>query len=185
MVVELADCNIKWCHSRGCPDDLPHWRRVPGFPVFGVGQPSEAGFSKVSEKVSKDKCIWFNMRQEPVAYVGGQPVTPRKSVNPHDNIEIPGKVDDMDKLEVRQLESYRQKDFFFFNFRINLLRTWRAGNVARGMSTSSVTRRTPRTPWTERSSRSRSSWRTLRITKRFSPNSLLVPWTACQSSGKL
>ena len=113
MVVELADCNIKWCHSRGCPDDLPHWRRVPGFPVFGVGQPSEAGFSKVSEKVSKDKCIWFNMRQEPVAYVGGQPVTPRKSVNPHDNIEIPGKVDDMDKLEVRQLESYRQKDFFF------------------------------------------------------------------------
>merc|ERR1712110_857058 len=86
MVVELADCNIKWCHSRG-------------FPVFGVGQPSEAGFSKVSEKVSKDKCIWFNMRQEPVAYVGGQPVTPRKTVNPHDNMEIPGKVDDMDNLE--------------------------------------------------------------------------------------
>ena len=159
MVVELADCNIKWCHSRGCPDDLPHWRRVPGFPVFGVGQPSEAGFSKVSEKVSKDKCIWFNMRQEPVAYVGGQPVTPRKSVNPHDNIEIPGKVDDMDKLEVRQLESYRQKDFFF-NFRINLLRIWRAGSVARGMSTSSVTRRTLKIPWIGKNSRSPSSWRT-------------------------
>ena len=30
MVVELGDCNIKWCHSRGAPDDLPHWRRVPG-----------------------------------------------------------------------------------------------------------------------------------------------------------
>ena len=77
MVVELADCNIKWCHSRGCPDDLPHWRRVPGFPVFGVGQPSEAGFSKVSEKVSKDKCIWFNMRQEPDVYINGQPVCAR------------------------------------------------------------------------------------------------------------
>merc|ERR1712241_588179 len=109
MVVELGDCNIKWCHSRGCPDDLPHWRRVPGFPVFGVGQPSEAGFSKVSEKVSKDKLIWFNMRQEPVAYVGGQPVTPRKSVNPHDNMEIPGKVDDMDKLEDKFVENLESR----------------------------------------------------------------------------
>jgi len=108
MVVELGDCNIKWCHSRGCPDDLPHLRRVPGFPVFGVGQPSEAGFAKLPEKVAKEKTIWFNMRQEPVAYVAGQPVTPRKSVNPHDNIEIPGKVDDMDALEeklVKELES--------------------------------------------------------------------------------
>ena len=102
MVVELSDCNVKWCHSRGAPDDLPHWRRVPGFPVFGVGQASEAGFAKIAEKVTKgDKLIWFNMRQEPVAYVGGQPVTPRKTPNPHDNIEIPGKVEDMDALEVR------------------------------------------------------------------------------------
>lgn len=108
MVVELGDCNIKWCHSRGTPDELPHWRRVPGFPVYGVGQPSESGFPKIAEKVTKDKLIWFNMRQEPVAYVGGQPVTPRKSPNPHDNLEIPGKVEDMEKLEeafVANLES--------------------------------------------------------------------------------
>merc|ERR1712117_61163 len=99
MVVKLDECNVKWCHSRGTPDELPHWRRVPGFPVYGVGQPSEEGFSKIADKVTKDKLIWFNMRQEPVAYVGGQPVTPRKSPNPHDNIEIPGKVEDMEKLE--------------------------------------------------------------------------------------
>jgi len=108
MVVELGDCNIKLCHSRGCPDDCPHWRRVPGFPIFGVGQPSGAGFGKIAEKIPKEKTIWFNMRQEPVAYVGGQPVTPRKTLNPHDNIEIPGKVPDMDALEgklVEQLES--------------------------------------------------------------------------------
>jgi len=108
MVVELSDCNIKLCHSRGCPDDLPHWRRVPGFPVFGVGQPSEDGFAKIAEKVPKEKTVWFNMRQEPVAYVAGQPVTPRKTINPHDNIEIPGKIPDMDALEgklVEQLES--------------------------------------------------------------------------------
>ena len=108
MVVELGDCNIKWCHSRGAPDELPHWRRVPGFPVFGVGQPSESGFPKIAEKVSKDKLIWFNMRQEPVAYVGGQPVTPRKTPNPHDNIEIPGNVEDMEKLEVTTFYSDQQ-----------------------------------------------------------------------------
>ena len=136
MVVELSDCNIKWCHSRGCPDDLPHWRRVPGFPVYGVGQPSEAGFSQVSEKVSKDKCIWFNMRQEPVAYIGGQPVTPRKSVNPHDNLEIPGKVDDMDKLEVRRgtlTNKQTNKSPTNFYCRTSLWRLWRARNVEREM----------------------------------------------------
>merc|ERR1711936_176401 len=47
---------------------------------------------------------WFNMRQEPVAYVGGQPVTPRKTPNPHDNIEIPGNVEDMEKLEDKFLK---------------------------------------------------------------------------------
>merc|ERR1712227_526848 len=106
-MVELGDCNIKLDHSRGCPDDLPSWRRVPGFPVFGVGQPSEAGLSKIPEKVSKDKLIWFNMRQEPVVYVGGQSVTARKTAAPHDNLEVPGKAEDMDKLEeklVKELE---------------------------------------------------------------------------------
>merc|ERR1739838_926000 len=55
MVVELGDCNIKLCHSRGCPDDCPHWRRVPGFPVFGVGQPSEAGFPKLQKNCQRRK----------------------------------------------------------------------------------------------------------------------------------
>ena len=102
MVVELRNATVDYCHSRGAPEELPHGRRVPGFPVFGLGQASESGFSKIAEKVTKgDKLIWFNMRQEPVAYVGGQPVTPRKTPNPHDNIEISGKVEDMDALEVR------------------------------------------------------------------------------------
>jgi len=110
MVVELSDCNIKLCHSLGCPDDLPNWRRAPGFPVFGVGQPTEAGITKVAEKVPRgesgeNKVIWFNMRQEPVAYVGGQPVTPRMTKNPHNNIDIPGKVSDMDALEQKLVET--------------------------------------------------------------------------------
>lgn len=87
MAVDLGECTIKLCHSLGPSDDLPNWRRVSGFPVYGLGQPTEAGFAKVPEKVGKEKTIWFNCRQEPVAYVGGHSVTPRKTVNPHSNIE--------------------------------------------------------------------------------------------------
>ena len=29
----------------GTPDPLPNWRQVPGFPVFGVGQPTEKGLT--------------------------------------------------------------------------------------------------------------------------------------------
>lgn len=88
MGVNLEDCNIKLCHSLGPSDDLPNWRRVAGFPVFGVGQPTEQGFSKIPEKVAKDKTIWFNCRQEPVAYVGGHSVTPRQVATPHANLEV-------------------------------------------------------------------------------------------------
>merc|ERR1719266_1922720 len=66
-MVDLGECNIKMCHSLGPPiEDLPNWRRVPGFPVFGVGQPTEKGFEKIPDKIGKEKTIWFNCRQEPV-----------------------------------------------------------------------------------------------------------------------
>merc|ERR1712130_796579 len=86
--VDLGECTIKLCHSLGPPsEDLPNWRRVPGFPVFGVGQPTEKGFAKIPEKIGKEKTIWFNCRQEPVAYVNGVSVTARSKKNPHANIE--------------------------------------------------------------------------------------------------
>merc|ERR1712203_60485 len=87
-MVDLGECNIKLCHSLGPPsEDLPNWRRVPGFPVYGVGQPTEKGFAKIPEKIGKEKTIWFNCRQEPVAYVNGVSVTARSKKNPHANIE--------------------------------------------------------------------------------------------------
>merc|ERR1711863_82120 len=87
-MVDLGECNINMCHSLGPPiEDLPNWRRVPGFPVFVVGQPTEKGFEKIPDKIGKEKTIWFNCRQEPVAYVNGVSVTPRSKKNPHANIE--------------------------------------------------------------------------------------------------
>merc|ERR1711988_1531470 len=63
----------------GCPN----FRRVPGYKVYLCGQPTTEGFEKCLEKVCgsiypKDgKIIWFNLRQEPVVYVIGQPLCAR------------------------------------------------------------------------------------------------------------
>ena len=129
IMVELSECNIKLDHSLGCPDDAPNWRLVPGFPIYGVGQPTNDGFNKVIsvsvkalnfhfsmkiiEKISDDTLVWFNTRQEPVAYVNGQPVTPRDKTNPHGNLDIGGKVEQMDQLEVNLIISRNIHTFLF------------------------------------------------------------------------
>merc|ERR1711892_504456 len=86
--MDLSKCSIKLDHSLGTPEPCLNWRAVPGFPVFGTGQPTEAGFVQIVEKLSKDKIIWFNLRQEPVAYIGGLPVAPRLAEEPHGNVEV-------------------------------------------------------------------------------------------------
>jgi len=64
-------------------DGVPNFRRVPGYKVFCCGQPTLAGFTKAIEKAIGDKwpkdgpIIWLNMRQEAIAYVGGNPVCAR------------------------------------------------------------------------------------------------------------
>ena len=68
--MDLTACTIKLDHSVGSPEPLLNWRQSVGFPVFGSGQPTEEGFKAVVEKLNpKEKVIWFNMRQEPVAYI--------------------------------------------------------------------------------------------------------------------
>merc|ERR1719308_315525 len=63
----------------GCPN----FRRVPGFKVYCCGQPTIQGFENALNKVCGDKypkdgpIIWFNLRQEPVVYVNGDPICAR------------------------------------------------------------------------------------------------------------
>merc|ERR1712226_45533 len=86
-VMDLAKCTIKLDHSVGNPEPLVNWRQSVGFPVFGAGQPTEEGFKAVVEKLNpKEKLVWFNMRQEPVAYIGALPVALRAADAPHTNI---------------------------------------------------------------------------------------------------
>jgi len=60
----------------------PNLRRLPGFPLFGTGQPTIDGFEKILEKVlskygAEKNVFWVNLRQEPVVYVNKAPFTGR------------------------------------------------------------------------------------------------------------
>merc|ERR1719188_104697 len=111
--MDTSKCTIKLDHSVGTPEPCTNWRQAVGFPVYGTGQPTEEGFNKVVETLSaKDKVIWFNMRQEPVAYIGGLPVALRKPEEPHINIEVAGSDKDVDAMEVKLIKEIqaREKD---------------------------------------------------------------------------
>merc|ERR1712123_127028 len=64
-------------------DGCPNFRRVPGYKVYCCGQPTVKGFEAALNKVCGDiypkdgKIIWFNLRQEPVVYVNGEPICAR------------------------------------------------------------------------------------------------------------
>jgi len=67
-------------------DGAPNWRRMPGFPIYGTGQPAQADLEKCLEQVTKKydeqkKVLWVNLRQEPVVYVNGKPYSLRMSDN--------------------------------------------------------------------------------------------------------
>jgi len=99
--MDLSKCVVKLDHSVGKPEDLPNWRQIPGFPVFGVGQCTEAGIDLMSEKLDKSKAVIFIMRQEPIVYINGNPCSPRKADNLHENINFGCKPEELQTLEVK------------------------------------------------------------------------------------
>jgi len=76
-------------------EGAPNFRQVPGYLIFGTGQPTKEGFQNTlkyifSEDCGAKKCLWTNMRQEPVVYLNGQSFTPRLADHMNENMEFPG-----------------------------------------------------------------------------------------------
>jgi len=76
-------------------EGAPNFRQVPGYLVFGTGQPTKDGFQDTlsyifSEECGAKHCLWTNMRQEPVVYLNGQSFTPRLCDRMNENMEFPG-----------------------------------------------------------------------------------------------
>jgi len=106
--MDLPGCVVKLDHSLGSPKPCTNWRQASGFPVFAVGQPTEEGLAQIAEKLSKGKIIWFNVRQEPVAYIGGLPVAPRHPEKPHINVEVSGKFEEVEDKFVKEINERKK-----------------------------------------------------------------------------
>lgn len=81
------------CQNQNLPervDGAPNFREVPGFPVYGVANPTIDGIRSVIQRIgsSKDGCpiFWHNMREEPVIYINGKPFVLREVERPYKNM---------------------------------------------------------------------------------------------------
>lgn len=81
------------CQNQNLPegvDGAPNFREVPGFPVYGVANPTIDGIRSVIQKICSSKdgrpVFWHNMREEPVIYINGKPFVLREVERPYKNM---------------------------------------------------------------------------------------------------
>lgn len=89
---------LKSDHCPGCqhpclPERLegaPNFREIPGFPVYGVANPTVDGIRSVIQRIGSSKggrpVLWHNMREEPVVYINGKPFVLREVERPYKNM---------------------------------------------------------------------------------------------------
>jgi len=95
-------------------EGAPNFRKVPGYLVFGTGQPTKEGFQNVLDVIFKEsgaaKCLWTSMRQEPVVYLNGESFTPRLQDRMNENMEFPGATgEDIEWLQDQFVASIKAK----------------------------------------------------------------------------
>ncbi|KAE9615911.1 hypothetical protein Lal_00017613 [Lupinus albus] len=110
---------LKSDHCPGCQnpslpervDGAPNFREVPGFPVYGVANPTIDGIRSVLHRIGTSKggrpVLWHNMREEPVIYINGKPFVLREVERPYKNmLEYTG----IDRERVEKMEARLKED---------------------------------------------------------------------------
>ncbi|XP_057718159.1 uncharacterized protein LOC130932763 [Arachis stenosperma] len=110
---------LKSDHCPGCQnpslpervDGAPNFREVPGFPVYGVANPTIDGIRSVIRRIGSSKggrpVLWHNMREEPVIYINGKPFVLREVERPYKNmLEYSG----IDRERVEKMEARLKED---------------------------------------------------------------------------
>ncbi|KAJ7977775.1 Paladin [Quillaja saponaria] len=89
---------LKSDHCPGCQnpslpeivEGAPNFREVPGFPVYGVANPTIDGIRSVILRIGSSQgrrpVFWHNMREEPVIYINGKPFVLREVERPYKNM---------------------------------------------------------------------------------------------------
>ncbi|XP_059625500.1 uncharacterized protein LOC132268723 isoform X2 [Cornus florida] len=102
------------CQNSGLPERVegaPNFREIPGFPVYGVANPTIDGIRSVIHRVGSSKggrpVFWHNMREEPVIYINGKPFVLREVERPYKNmLEYTG----IDRERVERMEARLKED---------------------------------------------------------------------------
>ncbi|KAF9620477.1 hypothetical protein IFM89_013094 [Coptis chinensis] len=110
---------LKSDHCPGCQnlnlpervEGAPNFREVPGFPVYGVANPTIDGIRAVIRRIGTSKCrcpvFWHNMREEPVIYINGKPFVLREVERPYKNmLEYTG----INRERVERMEARLRED---------------------------------------------------------------------------
>ncbi|KAJ3698159.1 hypothetical protein LUZ61_001864 [Rhynchospora tenuis] len=110
---------LKSDHCPGCQnlslpelvEGAPNFREIPGFPVYGVANPTVDGIHRVIKRISTSKggrpVLWHNMREEPVIYIHGKPFVLREVERPYKNmLEYTG----IDRERVENMEARLKED---------------------------------------------------------------------------
>ncbi|XP_028800974.1 paladin isoform X2 [Neltuma alba] len=101
------------CQNQSLPERVegaPNFREVPGFPVYGVANPTIDGIRSVICRIGSSKggrpVLWHNMREEPVIYINGKPFVLREVERPYKNmLEYTGiGCERVEKMEARLKE---------------------------------------------------------------------------------
>lgn len=110
---------LKSDHCPGCQhpslpervEGAPNFREIPGFPVYGVANPTVEGIQSVIQRIGSSKggrpVFWHNMREEPVVYINGKPFVLREVERPYKNmLEYTG----IDRERVERMEARLKED---------------------------------------------------------------------------
>ncbi|XP_041022066.1 paladin isoform X2 [Juglans microcarpa x Juglans regia] len=102
------------CQNQSLPERVegaPNFREVPGFPVYGVANPTIDGIRSVIRRIGSFEggrpVFWHNMREEPVIYINGKPFVLREVERPYKNMrEYTG----IDRERVERMEARLKED---------------------------------------------------------------------------
>ncbi|XP_038874639.1 paladin isoform X1 [Benincasa hispida] len=102
------------CQNQSLPERVegaPNFREVPGFPVYGVANPTIDGIRSVIRRIGSSEggrpIFWHNMREEPVIYINGKPFVLREVERPYKNmLEYTG----IDRERVERMEARLKED---------------------------------------------------------------------------
>jgi len=105
-----ADCAVPTHFS-----DYENYRKIKGFPVHGVGQPTINGIRKILLQTGArfgagvKSIVWVNLREEPVIYINERPYVVRTVYTQFENLQYPG----ISRKRVKELCTRLRNDVVF------------------------------------------------------------------------